>query len=84
VDPYLSVVNGWFSYNRNVVERKMKKDLMGILCCPVCKGDLELKVEKEEGDEVIEGSLRCKECEFDYPITDSIPNLLPPEMQERE
>ncbi|MEE9236757.1 MAG: Trm112 family protein, partial [Thermoplasmata archaeon] len=26
----------------------MKRDLMEILCCPVCKGDLELEVDVEE------------------------------------
>jgi len=59
----------------------MKKDLMGILCCPVCKGDLELKIEKEEGGEIIEGELLCKHCNFPYKIKEGIPNLLPPELQ---
>ncbi len=27
----------------------MKKDIMEILACPVCKGELELTVEAEEG-----------------------------------
>ena len=54
---------------------------MEILACPVCKGDLELKVEAEEGDEVTEGSLLCHQCAETYPITDAIPNLLPPDMR---
>ncbi len=58
----------------------MKKDLMEILACPVCKGDLELKVDKEEGEEVVAGSLYCAACDFSYPIEDTIPNLLPPEL----
>ncbi len=53
---------------------------MEILACPVCKGDLELKVEKEEDEEVITGSLYCAPCDFSYPIEDTIPNLLPPEL----
>ena len=57
----------------------MKRELMDILVCPICKGKLELKVEEEEGEEIVTGSLRCSKCEVDYPITDSIPNLLPPE-----
>ncbi len=61
----------------------MKKDLMDILACPVCKGDLELTVDEEEGDEVVTGSLYCQKCDYRYPITDSIPNLLPPELQEQ-
>ena len=59
----------------------MKKDLMEILACPVCKGDLELRVEVEDGEEVITGSLICHKCDETYPIDDAIPNLLPPEMR---
>ena len=59
----------------------MKKDLMEILVCPVCKGELALKVEQEEGDEVVEGSLDCAACDESYPIEDTIPNLLPPELR---
>ena len=40
----------------------MKKDLMEILACPVCKGDLELRSEEEEDDDVILGSLECAAC----------------------
>jgi len=57
----------------------MKRSLLDILACPVCKGKLELKVEVEGEGEVITGSLRCPKCNVNYPITESIPNLLPPE-----
>ena len=56
----------------------MRRDLMEILACPVCKGALELTVEREEGEEVITGQLACSACNETYPIEDSIPNLLPP------
>ena len=59
----------------------MKKDLMDILACPVCKGPLELKVEHEDGDEVVRGALFCRACPETYPIEDSIPNLLPPDVR---
>jgi uncharacterized protein YbaR (Trm112 family) len=59
----------------------MKKDLVRILACPVCKGDLELKVEEEKNGEVIKGGLICHKCNHTYPIEDSIPNLLPPQLQ---
>ena len=59
----------------------MKKELMEILVCPVCKGDLELKIEAEEEEEVVTGSLVCHRCDETYPIDDAIPNLLPPEMR---
>ncbi len=59
----------------------MKRDLMDILACPMCKGDLELKVE-EEKDEIITGTLYCAKCDESYPIEDGIPNLLPPDLRE--
>jgi uncharacterized protein YbaR (Trm112 family) len=55
----------------------MKRELVDILCCPVCKGDLELAVKKESKAEILEGDLRCQACKADYPIEDGIPNLLP-------
>jgi uncharacterized protein YbaR (Trm112 family) len=57
----------------------MKKEMMAILVCPVCKGKLELKTEKAEDSEVVSGALYCVRCKVNYPITDTIPNLLPPE-----
>ena len=59
----------------------MRKDLIDILACPVCKGSLELKVDEEEGDDVIKGTLLCAACNESYPIEDSIPNLLPPQLR---
>lgn len=54
---------------------------MEILACPVCKGGLELRVEEEDEKEVVTGSLFCTHCQESYPIQDSIPNLLPPELR---
>ena len=59
--------------------RAMKKDLMAILVCPVCKGKMELKIESENAREIVSGGLYCPRCAVMYPITDTIPNLLPPE-----
>jgi len=56
----------------------MRRSMMEILCCPVCKGDLTLHVTAEDEREVLEGRLRCRACEVDFPIEDGIPNLLPP------
>ena len=55
---------------------------MEILACPVCKGDLELKTEEEDEKEVPTGSLYCAKCDYNYPIADGIPNLLPPDLQD--
>ena len=59
----------------------MKKDLMEILACPMCKGKLELNVDEETGDDVMRGSLHCAACDETYPIEHSIPNLLPPQLR---
>ena len=56
----------------------MKRSLMDILCCPVCKKDLALHADIENEKEILEGNLRCAACQVDYPIHEGIPNLLPP------
>jgi uncharacterized protein YbaR (Trm112 family) len=56
----------------------MKKELMDILACPVCKGELELSVDEENKQEIVSGFLYCPRCDVRYPIVDTIPNLLPP------
>lgn len=55
---------------------------MEILACPVCKGDLELKIDEEKDGEVISGTIICKKCGEKYPIEDGIPNMLPPDLRE--
>jgi uncharacterized protein len=46
----------------------IKKELLDILCCPKCKGDIELTA---EGDGLV-----CKTCNLLYPIKDDIPIML--------
>ncbi len=60
----------------------MRKDLMEILACPICKGPLQLTVEEEDEKEVITGSLFCGHCSETYPIKEAIPNLLPPNLRD--
>jgi len=55
----------------------MKRKILDILCCPVCKGDLTLSVAEENEREIVEGVLTCARCRVDYPIHEGIPNLLP-------
>mgnify|MGYP001560594725 FL=1 len=57
----------------------MKRELTAILCCPTCKGELTLAVEKEENGDIIAGSFTCARCHVTYPITEGIPDLLPRE-----
>ena len=60
----------------------MKRDLMEILACPMCKGDLDLEVFEEKDEEIESGRLCCKNCGECYPIEDGIPNMLPPDLRE--
>ncbi len=46
----------------------LNKELLDILACPKCKGDLELS-SKEDG-------LICRKCELVYPIEEDIPIML--------
>ncbi len=58
----------------------MRKDLAAIVCCPVHKTSLTLAVKStDDADDILEGTLTCGRCKFDYPIESGIPNLLPPE-----
>jgi uncharacterized protein YbaR (Trm112 family) len=61
----------------------MRPDLMEILVCPLCKGEIALTIYKQEGDEIIEGRLECAACNVQYPIDDGIPNMLPPDMRDQ-
>ncbi|WP_242492616.1 methytransferase partner Trm112 [Methanolobus psychrotolerans] len=61
---------------------ELKKNLMDILACPICKGDLVLNIEKEDASEVISGTLYCSVCNEYYPIEGGIPNMLPPDLRE--
>ncbi len=60
----------------------MKKELIKILACPVCKGELKLAVDEEKEQEIVAGSLYCQRCDINYPIVDAIPNLLPPDQHD--
>jgi len=59
----------------------MQPQLMEILVCPMCKGDLDLAVEKEVDGDIVTGTLTCKACHERYPIEDGIPNMLPPDQR---
>jgi len=60
----------------------MRSDLMEILVCPLCKAELSLAVDQEDGDEILAGTLTCTGCGQTFPIEDGIPNLLPPDLRD--
>ena len=57
----------------------MRPDLLEILRCPVCRGELTLTAKEREGTDIVTGTLHCAACRVDYPIEDGIPDLLPPD-----
>ncbi len=63
----------------------MKKDLIEILACPICKNpDLELIVIKQEGEEIETGLINCSKCSRYYPIKKTIPIMLPDDLRKKE
>ncbi len=54
----------------------MDKDLLEILACPKCKGELRLSADETE--------LRCAACRLIYRIEDGIPILLVDEAEPYE
>jgi uncharacterized protein YbaR (Trm112 family) len=46
----------------------VSKELLDILICPVCRGELKLKDD--------ESGLKCQECKRVYPIRDDLPIML--------
>ena len=46
----------------------LDKELLDILACPKCKGELEYNVDNE--------TLTCQECRLKYKVEDGIPNML--------
>lgn len=57
----------------------MRPELLEILRCPVCRGELTLTAREREETDIVTGTLHCANCNVDYPIEDGIPDLLPPD-----
>jgi uncharacterized protein YbaR (Trm112 family) len=53
----------------------MYKEILSLLKCPKCNGELSLTVEKEENSEIIEGKLSCKDG-HDWAIREGVINLV--------
>jgi SAM-dependent methyltransferase/uncharacterized protein YbaR (Trm112 family) len=57
----------------------MKTALHELVVCTSCRSPLALEVLAAEGDEIIDGFLRC-DCGIEYPIIAGVPRLLPPDL----
>lgn len=54
----------------------MKSTALRFLVCPGCRSELELRVQFQEGPEIVEGSLPCRGCGVAYPIHRSVPRFV--------
>jgi SAM-dependent methyltransferase len=54
----------------------VKTRLLDYLVCPACEGTFGLSANQREGQEIVDGSLRCERCGRIYAIRGGIPRLL--------
>jgi uncharacterized protein YbaR (Trm112 family)/ubiquinone/menaquinone biosynthesis C-methylase UbiE len=55
----------------------MKLRLLDYIICPICAGPFDLRKDKLEVEEIMEGELLCRSCGKSYPIRRGVPRLLP-------
>jgi SAM-dependent methyltransferase/uncharacterized protein YbaR (Trm112 family) len=53
----------------------MKMELLELICCPACKGELEASQSQHKEPEIWEGELTCSQCQALYPIHIGLPHL---------
>ncbi|MFL2760325.1 MAG: methytransferase partner Trm112 [Dehalococcoidia bacterium] len=61
----------------------MKKSFLDVIRCPLCKSNFDVHTDIEKQDDIIRGKLVCTGCGEIFPIENSIPNLLPPELRSK-
>ena len=61
----------------------MKAAALDVFACPTCHVDLRVDVTSRAGQEILEGSLTCTNCEAVYPITRGVPRFVPSESYAR-
>lgn len=54
-----------------MINEIISEDLLEILACPACKGDIELITYQQD-----QHGLKCARCKCIYPIKDGIPVML--------
>lgn len=54
----------------------MRRNLLGLLCCPKCYGELNCVANQEDAEEILEGKLECSGCNEVYPIEAGIPRFV--------
>jgi len=58
----------------------MKRRLLEYLACPSCGRGFQLRIDREEAAEIVEGSLSCSACPAGFPVVRGIPRFLPAEL----
>ncbi len=58
----------------------VKPGLLQYATCLNCQSPLEIRVEREEGEEILEGWLICLRCQARFPVRRGIPRFLPSEL----
>jgi len=53
----------------------LKEKLLSYLVCPSCTGSLDLSVDQLDQNEIIAGTLRCRNCASSFPITRGVPRF---------
>lgn len=54
----------------------MKAQVLDYLVCPACGSACKLSVEIKDGEEIMEGGLRCRNCNAIYRITRGVPRMV--------
>ena len=60
----------------------MRQELMEILVCPMCKGELPRNGEREGDGEIRGGKLAGTARAEEFPVEDGSPTMLPPDLRD--
>ncbi len=63
------------SFSGNKRESFMKKHLASMLICPAClprEHALQMEIRSAEGEDIVDGTLACRQCDRCFPICDGI------------
>jgi SAM-dependent methyltransferase len=55
----------------------MKTELLTLLCCPSCSGELGVLKSSEKEGEIESGILRCAGCSAEFPVVNFVPRFVP-------
>ncbi|CAD6516859.1 SAM dependent methyltransferase [metagenome] len=62
--------------NTNFLRVSLKTELLQYLVCPTCKGQISINIHKKIKNEIINGTINCKNCKNTFPVTEGIPRFV--------